>query len=168
MTKRKKRASIFGKRRKKKRNTGSPTPSAKMGNAIIIDLDDTLAIVDSTLGLSRRWEMFIPQAKPNTWCLNIVKNYIRLGYKIIFLTGRLEMYRQITVDWLFTLGIYPEKYKLFMYPEQNYSITTSLSKFKVGVIQNHILPHYFVHFAIDDNLNNVAAIEKLGIKCLHC
>jgi len=144
------------------------TPNDNRQQAIIVDLDDTLAIVDNVLGLTRRWEMFIPQAKVNPWCRNIVKVYSQAGYQVIFLTARLEIYRDITIDWLESNNIYPYQYKLFMYPGDHYAVTTSLAKFKSKLIQKDILPHYFVHFAIDDNLNNVAAINKLGIKCLHC
>jgi hypothetical protein len=130
-----------------------------------VDLDGTLFNHESNANF--RWETFIPISKPNPWCVELINAY-RKTHTIILLTARLEIYRQLTVDRLTSINIYPYQYKLHMYPGDKYKAGKSPSQFKSITIKKDLLPDYEILLAVDDDPANVMMIRSMGIMCLHC
>jgi hydroxymethylpyrimidine pyrophosphatase-like HAD family hydrolase len=79
----------------------------KKKNAIIVDLDGTLADVGHRVhhveAQEKSWKEFhdlMTEDALNHWCHDLIKAMRREGHPIIFLTGRSDSYRPQTIEWL--------------------------------------------------------------------
>lgn len=145
-----------------------------MQNAIIVDLDATLAdnahrtkYVDGSQ--QKDWNTFnaLSAYDPhNEWCKELVIAFSMLNYKIIFLTARSgsEETRKVTVEWLanHVSGI---PYELIMRDEGDYR-PDYITKQELYTMK--VAPYYNVLFAVDDKKAVVDMWRDLGITALHC
>lgn len=74
---------------------------------VIFDIDGTIANIDHRLhyitGETPDWDKFYAECVKDTPINDIVQiaqTFMRLGYEIVFMTGRTEAIRQETYDWL--------------------------------------------------------------------
>jgi predicted secreted acid phosphatase len=165
------------------------TKMNKKTRAIIVDLDGTLAncdhrrhFVDGTHE-KQDWRSFYESMRTDTineWCKQIAQKF-----NPVFVSGRPEEYRDITIDWLDKNGFYksissvtfyengrkpeikkiPKEWPLFMRKTADYRDDTVI---KEEIYREHIEPYYNILFAIDDRSKIAALWRRLGIVCLHC
>lgn len=160
--------------------------------AIIVDIGGTLAncehrrhFIDGTHG-KQDWRSFYESMRTDTvneWCKEIATKF-----NPIFVSGRPEEYRDITIDWLDKNGFSkttsiitsscdefgyqllessskPCIWPLFMRKDGDFRDDTIV---KEEIYREHIEPHYNVLFAIDDRPKVCRLWRKLGIVCLQC
>lgn len=151
--------------------------------AILIDLDGTLVNNEqrALAHLNRRkknlnsteirWDEFFEKTiefdQPNQWCMEIVENFSKAGYKIVFLTGRMDTKTtgEATRKWL-QMYLNPNiSYELIMRKEDDFRKNHQI---KLELLMNYILPKYDILFSIDDILANVEMFRTLGIPSMHC
>lgn len=139
--------------------------------AIIIDLDGTLADCEHRRcfieGTKKDWKSFskdenIIQDKLNLWCSTII-NKFKDSHKILLVTGRMEISRKITIEWLNKFDI---KYDLLLTRKDNDFRKDSV--IKEELYKNLIEPHFDVLFCLDDRKQVVDTWRALGLVCLQC
>ena len=152
-------------------------------NAIIVDLDGTLVnnnvraqnhiqrrrenLTDAEIRWNEFFEKTIEFDQPNLRCIELVNAFNKLGYKILFLTGRMatETTEAATKKWL-TMYVNPSiDYELIMRPNEDYRKNEQV---KLDLLLNKIMPMYNILFAIDDMRANIDMLRNLGIPALHC
>jgi predicted kinase len=127
--------------------------------AVIVDLDGTLA-------LHNRHAFDIDQCdtdKPNAPVLNAIKALSQFGYRLIFLTGREECFREKTDNWLkqtCNVDVFAPWYLLYMRPTGD---NRKDSLVKEEILRNQILPNYYVEFALDDRQQVVDHLREMGL-----
>lgn len=127
--------------------------------AIICDLDGTLSLITNRSPFDGSK---CEQDLPNEPIVNLVKNYQKLGYKILLLSGRDGQYKPETQNWLTKYEI---KYDaLWM---RNPKDKRKDSIIKEELFRNEIENKYFVEFILDDR-NQVVDLwrKKLQLPCL--
>jgi uncharacterized HAD superfamily protein len=138
--------------------------------AIIIDLDGTLTNVDHRIfhvkANPKNWEGFhglMNKDIINQWCLNILINFQEKGYKILFLTGREEHYREKTLNWLKDHNISFET--LWMRKTKD---PRPDEVFKKEIYETFIKDQFDVEFILEDRLKVVKMWREIGLTCLQC
>lgn len=126
--------------------------------AIMCDLDGTLAIL-SKRGpfeelLCERDDLNIPVAK-------VLRNYAGLGYKILLLSGRKDIARQQTTNWLATHKI---PYHMLIMRQADDNRKDAIIKREL--FDKHIAGKYFTEFVLDDRDQVVDMWRtELGLPC---
>ena len=144
--------------------------------AIIVDLDGTIADNEHRVkyidgSQKKDWDKFNALSAEDTvieWCLDLVRGFHGLGYRIVFLTARSESKgtREITETWLRErVGPHVPDYDLVMRDGKDYR-TDFITK--QDLYMQHIAPKYDVAFAIDDKLAVCTMWRGLGIPAIHC
>lgn len=122
----------------------------------IIDVDGTLAIKSSERGYFD-WRK-VDLDYPNQYVIDLVKN---IKDDIIIVSGRDEVCRDLTVEWLEKYGI---KYKhLYMRPTNNYQRDIVI---KQDIFDEYIKDNYNVKCVIDDRPCCVRLWRSMGIDTL--
>jgi predicted kinase len=127
--------------------------------AILCDLDGTLAIIhDRSPFDSIKCENDLVNAP----IVDIVKNYYAKGVKIILMSGREEISRSPTINWLKTYEV--PFHELFMRAHGDMRKDSIVKK---ELFEKHIKGQYFVKFVLDDR-NQVVDLWRLelGLPCL--
>jgi predicted kinase len=126
--------------------------------AIVCDLDGTLSIIhDRSPFDGAKCE----QDLPNWPVINLVKNYRKLGYTIIFLSGRQGEFRKETEAWIAKHGI--EYDHLWMRaPKDN----RKDSIIKRELFENNIKDQFYIEFMLDDR-NQVVDLwrKEMNLPC---
>jgi len=141
--------------------------------AIICDLDGTL--IDCTHrrhfveGEKKDWKSFldpenIKKDTINKWCYNLLIAISREGYEIIFVTGRNESTREITIENMESRNCYYTD-DLFMRKDGDYRPDSVIKK---EIYHEHIEPNYDILFCIDDRKCVTEMWRSLGLICLQC
>lgn len=127
--------------------------------AILCDLDGTLAIIHNRSPFEA---LKVENDLLNRPIAEIVKQYYELGVKIIFMSGREELARMPTLNWLNTYNI--PFHELYM---RNTGDMRKDSIIKKELFETHILGKFFVKFVLDDR-NQVVDLWRLelGLPCL--
>lgn len=140
-------------------------------NAVIIDLDGTLCDcshrVHHMKGKKKNWVAFeagIGDDKLNLWCAALVDAMYKIGYHIIYLTGRGAEKRKVSETWLTFHSPVPE-YTLLMRKEKDWRKDFIVKK---EIYDQDVAPHYNILFAIDDRKHIADMWRAAGIPCLHC
>lgn len=127
--------------------------------AIIVDLDGTLA-------LHNRGAFDINACETdtaNSAVLNAIKALSQFGYRLIFLTGREDCFREKTDRWLKDIchvDLFAPWYMLYMRPTGD---NRKDSLVKEEILRNEILPNYYVEFALDDRQQVVDHLREMGL-----
>ena len=139
-------------------------------NAILMDLDGTIANIDHRLHFVRQkpknWKGFFDAMSEDgvyDWCILLVNSMYNSGYHIIIVSGRPDPHRYITMDWLRN-NIIPCDH-LLMRKEDDFR---SDSLVKAEIFKNKIKPYYNILFAVDDRSSVVKTWRELGLVCLQC
>lgn len=139
--------------------------------AIIIDLDGTLADCEHRKqfisGVKKDWKSFLKdeniiQDTLNLWCASIIANF-KQTHKIILVTGRNELTRKITQEWLTKFDQY---FDLLLMRNNNDFRQDAV--IKEEIFRLHIQPKFDVLFCVDDRKQVVDMWRKLGLICLQC
>lgn len=138
--------------------------------AIIVDLDGTLCDVEHRVhhvkGKNKNWKEFnelMVHDELNHWCFELMDAMTKKGYKILFVTGRGEAYREPTEAWLDKHGV--EYEHLFMRALIDYREDSDV---KEDIYYNMIEQDYQVLFVIDDRQTVVDRWRKIDLICLQC
>lgn len=149
-------------------------------NAIIVDLDGTLANCDHRLHFLRKdliddnskaknkkqnWKMFFKGLKDdpvNEWCNEII-NKFKNDHVILLVSGRPDTYKVETVKWLKAHKIYYNK--LIMRKGNDHRNDSIVKK---EIYENEIKPEFNVKFCVDDRQRVVDAWRELGLVALQC
>ncbi len=126
-----------------------------MKQAIICDLDGTLALLDGR-------HPYDPETVASDR-LNEVVAFIlkRVGKPTFLVSGRFEKYRQETEEWLKKHNI---RYKeLFMRPDQDMRPDTELKK---DIYERFFKGVYDINFVLDDRNKMVKGWRDMGLVCL--
>lgn len=126
-------------------------------NAIIVDIDGTLAIRQNRNPFD--WKK-VGQDRPNQPIVDLVLNLMK-DHRIILVSGRDEVCRDETSLWLQNNGI--GACPLFMRPRDN---NEKDSIIKRRIYDEHIKPHFNVKYVIDDRNQVVEMWRELGLTCL--
>ena len=118
------------------------TQAPSLPKAVICDLDGTLALLN---GRSPFDASKCDQDLPNIPVVNMVKNYYQLGYKILLVSGREDVYQPQTEKWLARLNIsYTE---LIMRKAGDYRKDAIIKR---EIFETFIDGKYFVELVLDD------------------
>lgn len=142
--------------------------------AIVVDLDGTLCDVShrqhhvgGQWGAKEFKEFYekMDDDSPYEWCRKMVQLYLKDGYKVIFVTGRPDEYRQRTVKWLYDrCGLLPNShYELHMRPTGNFECDTINKK---KIYDEMIVQRHAVSFVLEDRNKVVSMWRQLGLPCL--
>lgn len=125
-------------------------------NAIIIDLDGTLALIDRD---PYKTELCMDD-KLNHAVAKVIDRFYP-DYKIILVTGREEHHRELTIAWLTLYKIDYEE--LIMRPDGNRNITGV--DYKKTVYNEYLFPKYEVLFAMEDMFKVAEMYREQGLPC---
>lgn len=138
--------------------------------AIIVDLDGTLCDVEHRVhhvqSKPKNWNAFnqsMDLDQPYFWCIELIAAMKARGYKIYFVTGRDENFKQVTTDWLALHNVSYDE--LHMRKDQDFRED---SEVKEEIYHNHIKKNSQVLFVVDDRKSVVERWRELGLVCLQC
>lgn len=126
--------------------------------AVIVDIDGTVALHVA------RGPYDIDQCstdKPNTPIVAMVREFASKGFKIIFVSGREDAYRTLTLDWMKQHDI-PVNY-LFMRDTGDHREDSIV---KQEIYDTHIRNHYNVFVVLDDRNRVVDMWRRNGLTTL--
>ncbi|MBC8755433.1 AAA family ATPase [Kordia sp. YSTF-M3] len=135
------------------------TQDETLPKAIICDLDGTLSLINNRSPFDgSKCERDLP----NVPVINLVKNYQKLGFKILLLSGRSGKFQPETERWLQKYEV--EYDALWMRAEKD---NRKDSIIKEELFTQNIENKYFVEFVLDDR-NQVVDLwrQKLQLPCL--
>lgn len=138
-----------------------------MSECYIFDLDGTLALIEHrrhfVASKPKNWKAFnagITNDKPNKPLINILELVHRYSFKIVLCSGREEVHRQATVDWLAKHHIpYDE---LYMRGEKDYRSDDIIKKELLDKMRSE---GYNPLAAFDDRDRVVKMWRDNGIPC---
>ena len=139
-------------------------------NAIIVDLDGTLANCDHRVhhlqGSTKDWGQFyagLADDELNSWCKELMEAMHDKGCKILIVTGRDVRYKEETKTWLEKHNIF--YHYLYMRDEDD---RRSDSLIKKEIYKEEIEEKYHVVFVVDDRKSVVEMWRDIGLPCLQC
>lgn len=138
--------------------------------SIIVDLDGTLCDVDHRVhhvrAKPKNWHAFnqsMDQDKPYFWCIELIAAMKGRGYKVYFVTGRDDNFRDMTEAWLVRHKV--EYDELYMRKNGDFREDSDV---KEEIYNKSIAPLSNVLFVVDDRKSVVERWRKLGLTCLQC
>lgn len=130
-------------------------------DAAIVDIDGTLAIHEGRGPFD--WHRVI-EDRPNFPVIHLVRILHAAGIKVILCSGRMELCRDETVQWL-QLHRIPFDVLVMRSNEKQYVPDNEI---KEEMYKEHIAERYRVLFVIDDRNRVVAMWRGLGLTVLQC
>lgn len=128
-------------------------------SCILVDIDGTLA--HNYQGRSfYEWEK-VGEDTVDKQIKNIVNNYDGLGHHVIVMSGRDEICRPETEQWLHDNEI--KYHRLYMRPEKDMRPDEVVKK---ELFEKHVEPFYNVDYILDDRNKVVKMWRSLGLKVL--
>ena len=141
-----------------------------MQKAIIVDLDGTLCDVEHRVhhvqGGRNDWLQFnqlLVHDPLNHWCFELINAMSAQDYKIIFITGRGEAYRELTEAWLAKHQI--KFAHLFMRGILDFREDADV---KEDIYVQQVQNDYEILFVVDDRKSVVDRWRFLKLICLQC
>jgi FMN phosphatase YigB (HAD superfamily) len=138
-----------------------------MQKAILVDIDGTLADVEHRVhhvqSDTKNWKAFndgMVHDELNLWCADLIRAMNKEGYKIVFITGRGESYRE---EWMNKNNI--EFDKLYMRPKNDRREDFDVKK---ELYEKEIKNIYKVLFVVEDRASVVKMWREIGLVCLQC
>lgn len=143
-------------------NTNKPTQDTTLPKAVVFDIDGTIARM---VGRSPYDDTKYYTDEPIPEMIELLKMYRANGHYTIFLTGRHEKGRAITIKWLKDkCGIEPGTYMLLMRDDGDKSPDF---EYKELIFRANVSGKYYVPIWFEDRIRNVEmARTKLGINAL--
>ncbi|MEM7039531.1 MAG: AAA family ATPase [Bacteroidota bacterium] len=133
---------------------------AEKPRALICDLDGTLALLN---GRSPYDASTCDEDLLNEPVADIVKRFHDTGHKIVFLTGREDKYKEPTLRFLDKHLGSEFEFRLIMRKTGDMRKDAVI---KQEFLENEVLPHFHVDFALDDRNQVVDMWRGLGLTCL--
>jgi predicted kinase len=141
-------------------NIAVQNPALK--SCVVVDIDGTVAKMNGRYAFD--WDK-VDQDLPKVEIIKLVKNLKDSGSEIIFFSGRDEVSKSKTVEWIcLHFGWDTTDFQIFMRP-QNDQRKDSIVKFEM--YNQFLKDKYFIEFILDDR-NQVVDMwrRKLGLTCL--
>ena len=141
--------------------------------AIICDLDGTLLDCEHRRHFveceKKDWANFlhpdhIKKDKFNDWCKELILAMHKHDHTILFVTGRNENVRNVTIETLLKEW-HQENIILHMRKDEDFR---SDSVIKKEIYDEFIEPFYDVIFSVDDRKSVVQMWRDIGLVCLQC
>lgn len=134
---------------------------------IICDLDGTLFDINHRLHFLEKsqWDEFFEAVKddtPNQWCVELLRGMQELGYNIIFVTGRNEITRTVTIEKINEAGIHDFELYMRANKDRNPDFVAKKGIYKKQLAGRSIL------FVIEDRGQVVQMWRRLGLTVLQC
>lgn len=138
---------------------------------IALDIDGVLADCSHRIhyvrGETKDWKKFLdPENVERDGIIEEGSELLRLLSQDVFteifmVTGRSESLREITRTWLYNncFSYFCSDNLLLMRPEGDYRNSS--------VLKAHLVEGLNINLAIDDNIDNIEAYQRLGIATLH-
>ncbi len=140
----------------------------KKEEAIIVDIDGTLANLDHRIHLIRKpnknWNLFFEKMnddKPIEQTINKIKEFYDDGFKILIVTGRPETYESITVEWL-NKHLPFEEFELI---QRRKNDNRPSYQFKQSVL-TELKQKYKIRFFTDDKEEDINMYHKGGLSTI--
>lgn len=143
-----------------KRPTIEPFMSHEKPNAVIFDIDGTIALMHNRGPYD--WDK-VDRDRVNEIVVDQINMNKAAGRKILLVSGRDEECRDMTIDWLQTYDIHFDE--LLMRPKG--SITKD-SMVKKEIYLNQIEPRYNVLAVFDDRIQVIKKWNQLGLFVFTC
>lgn len=125
---------------------------------VLVDIDGTVAHMYDKRG-PFEWNK-VGGDEPDDNILDVVRALSK-SYKVIFMSGRDSICRELTIGWLQTY--YGADFELFMRPVEDYRKDSVV---KTELYEKHIKGKYYVECVLDDRRQVVIMWRELGLKCL--
>ena len=127
--------------------------------AVIVDVDGTIALKGDRSPYD--WKR-VGEDTPNIPVVNLVKSLRQTGYRIIFVSGRDEVCRFETKEWI--EEVFPNLiYTLHMRKEGDMRKDTIIKK---EIFDEHIRDRFYVELVLDDRLSTCRAWHEMGLTLL--
>jgi predicted kinase len=141
----------------KRSKTMQVVQDRKLPRAVVFDNDGTISLIHS--GRSPYDASTADQDHPQEHVIECMRNYYKLGYKILFVSGREDKDRAPTER--FYKQHFPEvEYELYMRPTGNQEKDWLI---KERIFNEHIKPRYFVAGWFDDRLQVAKWVYESGL-----
>lgn len=134
---------------------------------IICDLDGTLANIDHRLHYleAKDWDGFfgaVKDDKPNGWCVDLLIAMMTQGHEIVFVTGRNDVCRKDTLNWLMDLelGVFSLHMRSADDRQPDYVVKEN--------IYNKYLKNKDILFILEDRKQVTDMWRKKGFVVLQC
>lgn len=148
-------------------------PVGDRKRAIMVDLDNTLA--EGIGGPNGRgpfeWDK-VGQDKPVRPVLEVIRGWVDYYEgSIVFMSGRDEVCRPQTAEWLKGLGFDVEKHAdegqfvLFMRPQGDSRPDTVVKK---ELFEKYVEPNWHISFVLDDRKSVVQQYREMGLYVFNC
>jgi len=136
-----------------------PAPVEGAPQAIIVDLDGTLAL----FGDANPYDRDFSEDIVNSVVAGLVFSEISQGTTILFTSGRNDKFREATYTWLRAAGFCFEAHDLFMRKDGDFRKDFIV---KEEMYHEQIEGKYNVKYALDDRAQVVRLWRSLGLTCL--
>lgn len=136
-----------------------------MTKIVLCDVDGTVALMGKGEPGRRRfydWHR-VHEDDPNQPVIDLVGVLREAGFPIVFLSGRDEVCRTATTEWLVKHGVARSGDALYMRPHNDNRPDYEV---KAEIYKRDIEPHDTVAWVIDDRNSVVAMWRSLGLTCL--
>lgn len=135
------------------------TQDPKLPKTIIVDIDGTVAL---TNGRGHFEYMKVDTDVPNKPVIQLVENYLSYGQgEVIFLSGREDICRHLTLDWLFKyIQLGKAEITLFMRKAGDHRKDCIIKK---EIFDAEIKDKYFVEFCLDDRNQMIRLWRDMGL-----
>lgn len=133
-------------------------PDETKPKAIIVDVDGTVADMKDYRG-PFQWDL-VDLDDPRPFVIEMVENYHALGYKVIFLSGRSDVCRDLTRDWLDRHIGFLSWDELYMRKEGDYRKDAEI---KEEIFWTELADSYNIVAAIDDRPMMIRRWHELKI-----
>jgi predicted kinase len=137
------------------------TPNPDLPKAVWLDIDGTVARMFGRSPFA--WDR-VGEDQPIQHVIDVARALKKDGYKIVVMSGRDEVCRPQTIEWLNRHGVPFDD--IFMRPQGS---QTKDSKIKHDLFWDHVAHKYDIRFALDDRQQVVDFTRNvLGIPVLQC
>jgi predicted kinase len=131
------------------------TQDNSLPSAWIVDFDGTIAEMGNRNPYD--WDK-VDEDEPIIAAIELVKNLKAVGHKIIIISGRSEVCRAISEEWL---SVYEVPYDMFIMREDDDDRKDNI--LKKEIITNQILGNYFIAGCLDDRKQVVQEYRAMGL-----
>lgn len=128
--------------------------------AIIVDNDGTISFLN---GRSPYDASSCDNDLPNMFVINLVKRYFKDGYKIIFVSGRQEKYREPTIRFYNKYLPDLKDYSLLMRKDSDFRSDDIIKR---EIFFNEINDNYNIELVLDDRLRVCKMWYEIGLNLL--
>lgn len=142
----------------------------KTEKCVIFDIDGVIS--DSSYVISKylldrkkpNWKEYyqnLDTCKLNTWCKKVMDDYHKRGYRIIIITSRSSISREITEKWLKNNKI--SYHDLHMRKEGDIRPSDVVKR---DLYMDKVHGRYNVEYLYEDDMENIRMFECFGITCI--